>query len=158
MKVIMKIEKFNVFQKRFPKIFGSSDLISETTFTLTDEVVERIETLASKCIKFSYALRNTEHLTRYIHSGSWLSFQMSRKGEMWEVFHPRMGPEEKKLINLLPEGLEQIRNVKLLNQQPPKSSQYFKFLSDRYPSSDIDSSTTKNIILFSLHFIWHPKS
>ena len=149
-KIIMKIEKFNVFQQNFPKIFASSDMTKETTFTLTDEVIERIETLASRCITFSYALRNTEHLARYIYSGSWLSFQMSHKGQMWEVFHTWMTPEQKKLINLLPMGIEQVRIRSELYQQPQELSQYFHFLTDCYPNSEVDNSTTKNILFIGV--------
>ena len=60
---------------------------------------------------FSLAFRNTEHICRYIMSGVWISYQMTTKGKLREVFenyvkiNPKRMRRERRKINVLPENL-----------------------------------------------------
>ena len=49
----------------------------EDPFILTTAVMERMKKVVGT-MSYSAALRNREHVSRYIQSGSWFSFQMSK--------------------------------------------------------------------------------
>lgn len=50
----------------------------EDTFVLTSVVLERMKKVVG-ATNYSVALRNCEHISRYVQSGCWVSFQMSGK-------------------------------------------------------------------------------
>jgi len=79
---------------------------TEAKFKLTEEVMERMK-LVCGAKNYSLALRNCEHLARYIHSGAWISFQMVGNGVLKKHFVSYMG-EHTKLINILPLELQPI--------------------------------------------------
>ena len=54
---------------------------------------------------YSVALRNCEHVARYIQTGSWFSFQISEKGSLRKIFFKDMAASTK-IINKLPEELK----------------------------------------------------
>ena len=56
----------------------------------------------------SLAFRNSEHVCRYIISGVWVSYQMTRGGVLRNIFEPHWTEqsEEKKLLNVLPSSLD----------------------------------------------------
>ena len=60
----------------------------ERTFTATPEVLERMNRVFS-ATNYSFCLRNSEHLARYIVEGFWYSLQMQRDGEMRKFFEPK---------------------------------------------------------------------
>ena len=81
---------------------GSS--VTDSKFKRTAEVMERIRKVCGGT-NYSLALRNCEHLARYIHSGAWISFQMVGSGVLKNAFISHMG-EHTKLINILPLELQ----------------------------------------------------
>ena len=57
------------------------DCVIVEDFSLTPDVLSRIQKICG-ATNYSLALRNSEHLARYIHSGAWISFQMTGNSEM----------------------------------------------------------------------------
>eukprot|EP00090_Calanus_glacialis_P020934 TRINITY_DN32314_c0_g1_i1.p1 TRINITY_DN32314_c0_g1~~TRINITY_DN32314_c0_g1_i1.p1 ORF type:complete len:442 (+),score=124.57 TRINITY_DN32314_c0_g1_i1:107-1432(+) len=85
----------------------------EDTFTLTTVVMERMKKVVG-ATSYSVALRNCEHVARYIQSGSWFSFQMSEKGILRKMFFKDMAASSK-MINKLPDELrEEKEELKVL--------------------------------------------
>ena len=76
----------------------------ERTFTATAEVLERMNRVFS-ATNFSFCLRNSEHMARYIMEDSWLSLQLMREGEMRKYFGQILKPEHLRLIASLPSDL-----------------------------------------------------
>jgi len=72
-------------------------------FSNTEEVRQRMENVCG-ATNYSLALRNCEHVARYIRYGSWLCFQMVGEGVLRTKFsdHMRM---HTKAINTFPEEL-----------------------------------------------------
>ena len=81
---------------------GSS--VTDSRFKLTAAVMDRMRKVCGGT-NYSLALRNCEHLARYIHSGAWISFQMVGSGVLKNAFISHMG-EHTKLINILPSELQ----------------------------------------------------
>ena len=78
--------------------------MTDSKFKLTAAVMERMRKVCGGT-NYSLALRNCEHLARYIHSGAWISFQMVGSGVLKNAFISHMG-EHTKLINILPSELQ----------------------------------------------------
>ena len=76
----------------------------ERTFTATAEVLERMNRVFS-ATNFSFCLRNSEHMARYIMEGSWLSLQLMRGGAMRKYFEQILKPHHLRLIASLPSDL-----------------------------------------------------
>ena len=76
----------------------------ERTFKATAEVLERMNRVFS-ATNFSFCLRNSEHMARYIMEDSWLSLQLMREGEMRKYFGQILKPEHLRLIASLPSDL-----------------------------------------------------
>ena len=53
-------------------------------FVCDDGVIQRMDEVLGSA-NFSFALRNSEHVARYIQSGAWISFQMA-SGKLREKF------------------------------------------------------------------------
>ena len=60
----------------------------EKRFPATAEILARLNNVRS-ATNFSYCLRNSEHLARYIVEGFWHSLQMQRGGQMRKFFEPQ---------------------------------------------------------------------
>jgi hypothetical protein len=73
-------------------------------FSLTPEVLSRMKKVCGGT-NYSLALRNSEHLARYFHSGGWISFQMTGSGQIKKTFSGFLD-EYQKLVNTLPENLK----------------------------------------------------
>ena len=86
-------------------------VITNKTFNMTDSVSQRMRAVVG-ATNYSLALRNSEHVGRYIQSGSWTSHQMEEGGKLWQRFQEHMTMTGSGLINTLPEELR------------PKCSQY----------------------------------
>ena len=90
------------------------------TFPLTSEVWRRMRRVVG-ATNYSVALRNCEHVARYIQSGSWVSFQMSQKGILREMFFKDMAAYTK-MINKLPLELKEAgEEVKILYEENESS-------------------------------------
>ena len=76
----------------------------ERTFTATPEVLERMNRVFS-ATNYSFCLRNSEHMARYIMEGSWLSLQLMREGEVRKYFGQILKPQHLRLIASLPSDL-----------------------------------------------------
>ena len=79
--------------------------VTESNFKLTGEVKERMKKVCGAS-NYSLALRNCEHVARYIHCGAWLCFQMVGNGVLKQLFVDHMSEFTKK-INTLPDELVQ---------------------------------------------------
>ena len=81
-----------------------TDYIIEQEFPLQAVVLERIaEVLGAS--NYSLALRNCEHVARYIHSGTWVCFQMVGSGVLIDLFRSQLTQFSKR-INQFPKELE----------------------------------------------------
>lgn len=76
----------------------------EKSVPATVEILERLNNVLS-ATNFSYCLRNSEHLARYIVEGYWHSLQMMREGEMRQFFGPILQPNHLRLVASLPSDL-----------------------------------------------------
>jgi GTP-binding protein EngB required for normal cell division len=76
----------------------------EKKFTLTSEVRSRMEKVCGST-GYSIALRNCEHLSRYVASGTWLSLQTLPDGA-FEQLRDALLRETKFQLNTLPRELE----------------------------------------------------
>ena len=87
---------------------GHGAVLVEETFRVTKGVRDRMKRLAGAS-NFSLALRNSEHIARYIRSGAWISMQMTscQRGHISSALFnalrcsPRAG-----LLNRLPDELK----------------------------------------------------
>jgi GTP-binding protein EngB required for normal cell division len=92
----------------------------EDTFTLTSAVLARIKRVVG-ATNYSVALRNCEHVARYIQTGSWVSFQMSGKGILRKMYLKEMAAYTK-MINKLPLELKEAgEEVRLLYEENESS-------------------------------------
>ena len=66
-------------------------------FKMTADVRSRIEKVCG-ATNYSLALRNCEHVARYIQSGVWVSFQMAQSGVLYRIFRDYLSTHSK-LIN-----------------------------------------------------------
>ena len=90
------------------------------TFILTQEVMERMKKVVG-ATNYSVALRNCEHVARYIQSGSWVSFQMSGKGVLRKMFYKDMAAYTK-MVNKLPLELKEAgEEVKVVYEENESS-------------------------------------
>ena len=90
------------------------------TFILTQEVLERMKKVVG-ATNYSAALRNCEHVARYIQTGSWVSFQMSGKGVLRKMFFKDMAAYTK-MVNKLPLELkEEGEEVKVIFEENESS-------------------------------------
>merc|ERR1719495_2598562 len=79
-------------------------------FRMSKDVRRRIMLLAGPGkFNFSHALRNSEHVARYIYSGAWISNQMrghsGNEKTLRKLFEPYMNKEQIKLVNVHPKEL-----------------------------------------------------
>ena len=94
----------------------------DDTFTMTSEVLQRMKRVVG-ATNYSVALRNCEHVSRYIQSGSWVSFQMGQKGFLRKMFFKDMSAYTK-MINKLPLELKEAgEEVKVLYEENESSGQ-----------------------------------
>lgn len=101
-----------------------TNCIIESEFVCNDRVLERMKEVLG-CTNFSFALRNSEHVSRYIYSGTWFSFQMA-SGNLREKFCRDMSPDVKALVNKPPTELQKME-VKTKELYPEIMSEYVKF-------------------------------
>lgn len=72
-------------------------------FQLTDEVRRRLRQVCGST-NFSLALRNSEHMAKYIQCGSWVSMDMAGGSELFKELRPHLG-QSISLINTPPSDL-----------------------------------------------------
>jgi len=83
------------------------EAVVRASFTLTEEVLARMERVCGG-INHSFCLRNSEHLAKYIHCGSWASLQMNEGSLLRRLFQPHLESTAKglvKLVNTLPKDI-----------------------------------------------------
>lgn len=76
-------------------------LVVEASFDMTDDVAQRMQDVCG-ATAYSAALRNSEHLARFIHTGAWVSFQMLEGGDLGTSLLQWMSHEDKTKLNRLP--------------------------------------------------------
>jgi GTP-binding protein EngB required for normal cell division len=81
-----------------------NDCVIVEEFSLTSNVLSRMRKICG-ATNYSLALRNSEHLARYIHSGAWISFQMTGSSEMKKSFSGYLN-EYESLVNTMPANLK----------------------------------------------------
>ena len=79
------------------------DYTIEDEFRLTSQVKERMKKVCGMT-NYSLALRNCEHVARYIQSGAWVSFQMTERGALRDIFN-EVVTKFSTLVNVFPEEL-----------------------------------------------------
>merc|ERR1711962_1985174 len=103
---------------------------TDCSFQLTPDVMDRMVKVCGAS-NYSLALRNCEHLARYIHCGAWISFQMVGSGPLKNCFFSYMStftkiintfpeelrPEEQVPVLLYPDAPENIINLKYSNSK-----------------------------------------
>ncbi|CAE7798327.1 ileS, partial [Symbiodinium sp. CCMP2456] len=77
----------------------------DVSFTKTHEVEHRMKQVCGS-MAYSVSLRNCEHLARFIHSGSWVSYQMLQGSYLGSTFVQYMMDEHLKKSNCLPVELQ----------------------------------------------------
>ncbi|CAE7254456.1 spn2 [Symbiodinium sp. KB8] len=100
----------------------------DASFAKTSEVEHRMKQVCGS-MAYSVSLRNCEHLARYIHSGSWVSYQMLQGSYLGSTFVQYMMDEHMKKSNCLPGELR----VEAPRRQLYSSRDYAGFL--KYESS-----------------------
>eukprot|EP00092_Neocalanus_flemingeri_P036942 GFUD01040216.1.p1 GENE.GFUD01040216.1~~GFUD01040216.1.p1 ORF type:complete len:429 (-),score=69.60 GFUD01040216.1:11-1297(-) len=95
------------------------NFIIDCEFDMTQEVKERMKKVCGAS-NYSLALRNCEHVARYIRYGSWLCFQMVGDGLLKGLFFDHMGMHTK-VINTFPAELKPPTDQKKLTLYDPKS-------------------------------------
>mmetsp|Transcript_75868 Transcript_75868/g.234881 ORF Transcript_75868/g.234881 Transcript_75868/m.234881 type:complete len:436 (-) Transcript_75868:196-1503(-) len=73
-------------------------------FELTSEVKGRMRSVCG-ATNYSWCLRNSEHLARYIQSGTWYSLQMAGDGVLKKILEEAVQGHES-LVNALPQELQ----------------------------------------------------
>jgi len=82
-----------------------TDYVIADEFKMTQEVKDRMLQVCG-ATNYSLALRNCEHVARYIQSGVWVCFQMAKdSGFLYNIFKNEMS-KSTKLINTPPEELK----------------------------------------------------
>ena len=76
----------------------------ELEFANTQEVKQRMKNVCA-AKNYSLALRNCEHVARYVQAGVWVSFQTIPKGHIMKKFFNDLA-EKTKMINSFPEELQ----------------------------------------------------
>ena len=71
------------------------------TFVNSNDVRNRMAKVCGT-VNYSLALRNCEHVARYIHCGMWACFQMTGEGVLRKILFNHMTKQHTKLINKLP--------------------------------------------------------
>ena len=84
--------------------------IIDSHFQMTPEVKLRMNMVCGSA-NYSLALRNCEHVARYIYCGRWLCFQMTH-GTLKDTLFNYLG-EKSKLINVFPKELEESKERKI---------------------------------------------
>ena len=80
------------------------DVTIEKYQPATAEMLERLKNVLN-ARNFSFSLRNSEHLARYVMEGSWHSLQMQRGAEMRQFFQSILQPSHLRLAASLPSDL-----------------------------------------------------
>jgi len=88
----------------------------DVTFARTEEVLQRMRNVCGTT-NYSLALRNCEHVARYIQAGVWVSFQTIPKGIIKKKLKKDLA-EKTRLINTFPEELK------------PKNESFAKIFSE----------------------------
>ena len=81
-----------------------TEYVIDDTFYMTRKIKRRMKKVCGMT-NYSLALRNCEHVARYIHSGVWVCFQMAENGPLRNIFFNTMA-EHTKLINVFPDELK----------------------------------------------------
>ena len=101
-----------------------TNYVIDTEFVCDNEVLERINEV-NGCTNYSSALRNSEHVSRYIHSGTWFSYQMA-SGCLRKKYCKDMSLDVKALINKLPAELHKTKVCRKVLYQEIETD-YVKF-------------------------------
>eukprot|EP00092_Neocalanus_flemingeri_P010674 GFUD01011498.1.p1 GENE.GFUD01011498.1~~GFUD01011498.1.p1 ORF type:complete len:524 (+),score=119.24 GFUD01011498.1:69-1640(+) len=111
--------------------YQESDFIISEQFQCDAEVLRRVNEVQG-ATNYSLALRNSEHVARYIYSGAWISFQMRRGGSLRAKFEKQMTKPVQNMINTKPKELEEKEIVSEEPLYPNIKSDYIQFRS--YPA------------------------
>jgi len=119
------------------------DYVITDDFFLTPDVLSRMQKVCG-ATNFSFAFRNSEHLARYIHSGAWLSYQMTGSGEMKKILFAFL-EENQSLVNKLPTDLK-TEEVNVGNPIYEEVGNYHVTFEQSKTHMDEDDNDAYNII------------
>jgi len=115
-------------------------------FDMTDAVKKRMKEVCG-ATNYSLALRNCEHVARYIRYGSWLCFQMVGDGILKGKFFDRMSMHTK-AINTLPSDLEkktELQHSALYSEC--RVTKFLKWERKRHALTEADNDAYNIVIL-----------
>uniref|UniRef100_A0A7S0FBR9 AIG1-type G domain-containing protein n=1 Tax=Pyrodinium bahamense TaxID=73915 RepID=A0A7S0FBR9_9DINO len=111
-----------------PCSYSKDQVSTEKCVKCSDEVRSRMaEVCGAK--GHSFCLRNSEHMCKYIATGSWVSTQMFPQGFLMDIFKPAMdGHQKMPLINTPPEELKKKHIVRPVY---PDQGHYVKYIGTK---------------------------
>eukprot|EP00747_Dinoflagellata_sp_TGD_P114283 gnl/TRDRNA2_/TRDRNA2_171896_c5_seq1.p1 gnl/TRDRNA2_/TRDRNA2_171896_c5~~gnl/TRDRNA2_/TRDRNA2_171896_c5_seq1.p1 ORF type:complete len:250 (+),score=34.73 gnl/TRDRNA2_/TRDRNA2_171896_c5_seq1:337-1086(+) len=80
------------------------DLVIDKQFNMDEEVKERMKNVCG-ATNYSFGLRNSEHVARYIHCGTWCSLQMTGDSRLCKALDGALG-DKRVLAHTLPHELQ----------------------------------------------------
>ena len=117
----------------------------DSKFKRTSEVKERMRDVCGTT-NYSLALRNFQHLARYIHCGSWISFQMVGSGVLKRYLFDHMSTFTKQ-INTFPSKLQpEKRKDFVLYPDAPKTWSIITYKQTKQVMTETDQ-TFFNIVM-----------
>jgi len=100
-----------------------SNYLVDGQFQMTDSVKDRMRKVCG-ATNYSLALRNCEHLARYIESGAWVSLQMVGSGILASTFNGHLSTYTK-ILNTVPDNLkEQEKQRIVIYPDMPRNCDY----------------------------------
>jgi len=100
-----------------------SNYLVDGQFQMTDSVKDRMRKVCG-ATNYSLALRNCEHLARYIESGAWVSLQMVGSGILASTFNGHLSTYTK-ILNTVPDNLkEQEKQMIVIYPDMPGNCNY----------------------------------
>ena len=119
---------------------------SDKQFDLDEEVKDRIVNICG-ATNHSLILRNSEHLARYIHCGSWISLQTTGNGCLKNQFIRHMSEDYVQYLNTLPSELKKADNYEKVALYESEYTSYITFQSYKDCLLDGDDDSYNIVIL-----------
>eukprot|EP00928_Gymnodinium_smaydae_P061697 TRINITY_DN45727_c0_g1_i1.p1 TRINITY_DN45727_c0_g1~~TRINITY_DN45727_c0_g1_i1.p1 ORF type:complete len:437 (-),score=55.83 TRINITY_DN45727_c0_g1_i1:136-1446(-) len=93
----------------------------------------------------SFCLRNSEHLAKYVMTGSWVSAAVFPEGYLMQIFGAHLGDRERMLLNTPPEELR--RSGMLIQPVYADGAQFLRFQGLRTVLSELEAERAYNVLV-----------